>query len=144
MSSGAAAAPRKRVLSGIQPTGSLHLGNYLGALRQWVAKQDDFENFYCVVDLHAITAPHDPKRLARETLDAAAMYMAAGLHPDRSTIFVQSHVHEHAELAWLLNCTTPIGWLERMIQFKEKARKQDKVGEKAAQQTREGRTTDMP
>jgi len=115
---------KKRVLSGVQPTGTLHLGNYLGAIRQWVANQDEFENYFCVVDLHAITAPHDPKKLRDETLAAAAMYIAAGIDPKRSNIFVQSHVRAHTELAWLLNCITPMGWLERMIQYKEKAKKQ--------------------
>lgn len=115
---------RKRVLSGVQPTGTLHLGNYLGAIRQWVSNQDQFDNFFCVVDLHAITVPHDPKKLEQETLQAAAMYLAAGIDPSRSHIFVQSHVRAHTELAWLLNCITPINWLERMIQYKEKAKKQ--------------------
>lgn len=120
---------RKRVLSGVQPTGSLHLGNYLGAIRQWVSYQDLHDNFFCVVDLHAITAPHDPKRLAKETRESAAMYLACGIDPEKSTVFVQSHVTAHAELAWLLNCITPISWLERMIQYKEKAVKQgDNVG----------------
>lgn len=114
----------KRVLSGVQPTGTLHLGNYLGAIRQWVAYQEDYDNFFCVVDLHAITAPHDPKKLRQETLAAAAMYIACGIDPAKSTIFVQSHVKAHAELCWLLNCITPINWLERMIQYKEKAIKQ--------------------
>ncbi|EKU20762.1 tryptophanyl-tRNA synthetase, partial [Nannochloropsis gaditana CCMP526] len=115
---------RKRVLSGVQPTGSLHLGNYLGAIRQWVKNQDEYESFFCVVDLHAITAPHDPKRLRQETIEAAALYLAAGIEPSKSTIFVQSHVLAHTELTWLLNCVTPMNWLERMIQFKEKAIKQ--------------------
>lgn len=115
---------RKRVLSGVQPTGALHLGNYLGAIRQWVANQDNYDNYFCVVDLHAITVPHDPKKLRQETLQSAAMYLASGIDPKRSTIFVQSHVRAHAELAWLLNCVTPMNWLERMIQFKEKAKKQ--------------------
>lgn len=114
------AARVKRVLSGVQPTGALHLGNYLGAIRQWVANQDSYDNYFCVVDLHAITVPHDPKRLRQETLSAAAMYIASGIDPDRSTVFVQSHVRAHAEMAWLLNCVTPMNWLERMIQFKEK------------------------
>lgn len=111
----------KRVLSGVQPTGTLHLGNYLGAIRQWVKNQDDYDNFFCVVDLHAITAPHNPKQLADDTLQAAAMYLACGIDPKKSKIFVQSHVKAHAELTWLLNCITPINWLERMIQYKEKA-----------------------
>jgi tryptophanyl-tRNA synthetase len=114
----------KRVLSGVQPTGTLHLGNYLGAIRQWVAYQEEYDNFFCVVDLHAITAPHDPKKLRQDTLAAAAMYIACGIDPAKSTIFVQSHVKAHAELCWLLNCITPINWLERMIQYKEKAVKQ--------------------
>ena len=120
----AEAARRKRVLSGVQPTGALHLGNYLGAIRQWVANQEAYDNYFCVVDLHAITVPHDPKKLRQETLQSAAMYLAAGIDPSRSTIFVQSHVRAHAEMAWLLNCITPMNWLERMIQFKEKAKKQ--------------------
>lgn len=115
---------KKRVLSGVQPTGTLHLGNYLGAIRQWVANQDEYENYFCVVDLHAITAPHDPKKLRDETLAAAAMYIAAGIDPKKSSIFVQSHVRAHTELTWLLNCITPMSWLEKMIQYKEKAKKQ--------------------
>lgn len=111
----------KRILSGVQPTGTLHLGNYLGAIRQWVKNQDDYDNFFCVVDLHAITAPHNPKQLSDDTLQAAAMYLACGIDPKKSKIFVQSHVKAHAELTWLLNCITPISWLERMIQYKEKA-----------------------
>jgi tryptophanyl-tRNA synthetase len=114
----------KRVLSGVQPTGTLHLGNYLGAIRQWVANQDLYDNYFCVVDLHAITAPHNPKKLRQETLQSAAMYIASGIDPKKSKIFVQSHVKAHAELAWLLNCITPMNWLERMIQYKEKAVKQ--------------------
>ena len=105
-------ATKKRVLSGIQPTGTLHLGNYLGALRQWVVNQDKYDNFFCVVDLHAVTSPHDPKLLKDDTLKAVALYIAAGLDPEKCTIFIQSHVSAHAELAWLLNCATPISWLE--------------------------------
>lgn len=115
---------KQRVLSGVQPTGSLHLGNYLGAIRQWTNNQDQYDNFFFVVDLHAITLPHDRKALAETTLQAVAMYMACGIDPSKSSIFVQSHVRAHAELTWLLNCTTPIGWLQRMIQFKEKSRKE--------------------
>ena len=115
---------KKRVLSGVQPTGNLHIGNYLGAIRNWVETQADYENFFCVVDLHAITVPHDPKTLASNTRDIAALYIACGIDPEVSTIFVQSHVSAHAELTWLLNCITPLNWLERMIQFKEKAVKQ--------------------
>jgi tryptophanyl-tRNA synthetase len=113
---------RLRVLSGIQPTAdSFHLGNYLGALRQWVALQDTYDAFYCVVDLHAITTPQDPVLLTRRTRVAAAQLLAAGLDPDRCTLFVQSHVAEHAELAWILGCLTGFGEASRMIQFKDKA-----------------------
>ncbi len=115
---------KKRVLSGVQPTGSLHLGNYLGAIRNWVASQAEYENYFCVVDLHAITVPHDPAALAANTYTVAALYLACGIDPAHATIFVQSHVSAHAELTWLLNCITPLNWLEDMIQFKEKAVKQ--------------------
>ena len=115
---------RPRVLSGVQPTGSLHLGNWLGAIRNWVDLQDSHDTFFCVVDLHAITVPHDPARLAEDTLSTAALYLACGIDPERATVFVQSQVSAHSELAWLLNCVTPLNWLERMIQFKEKALKQ--------------------
>ncbi|BAY52996.1 tryptophan--tRNA ligase [Thermosynechococcus vestitus] len=115
---------KKRVLSGVQPTGSLHLGNYLGAIRNWVAGQAEYENYFCVVDLHAITVPHDPAELAANTYTVAALYLACGIDPAHATIFVQSHVSAHAELTWLLNCITPLNWLEDMIQFKEKAVKQ--------------------
>jgi tryptophanyl-tRNA synthetase len=114
----------QRVLSGIQPTGNLHLGNYLGAIRNWVEIQHQYENFFCVVDLHAITVPHNPQTLANDTYAIAALYLACGIDLQHSTIFVQSHVSAHSELAWLLNCVTPLNWLERMIQFKEKAIKQ--------------------
>ncbi|KAL7534568.1 hypothetical protein ACHAXR_005957 [Thalassiosira sp. AJA248-18] len=136
----------RRILSGVQPTGSLHLGNYLGAIKQWVEFQntgefasaenldgEEFtedenvevinENFFCVVDLHAITVPQDPGELEESTLASAALYIAAGIDPKKSKVFVQSHVSAHAELAWLLNCATPMNWLERMIQFKDKAKK---------------------
>ena len=113
---------RLRVLSGIQPTAdSFHLGNYLGALRQWVALQDVYDAFYCVVDLHAMTLPWDPALLPRRTRVAAAQLLAAGLDPDRCTLFVQSHVPEHAELAWVLGCLTGFGEASRMIQFKDKS-----------------------
>lgn len=118
------AVRRKRILSGVQPTGSLHLGNYLGAIKQWVSYQHDYDSYFCVVDLHAITVPQDPKKLRTETLQAAAMYIASGIDPTKSTIFVQSHVPAHTELTWLFNCVTPMNWLERMIQYKEKAIKQ--------------------
>jgi tryptophanyl-tRNA synthetase len=115
---------KQRVLSGIQTTGSLHLGNYLGAIRNWVDIQQDYDNFFFFADLHAITVPHDAKVLAENTLKMAAVYLASGIDLNCSTIFVQSHVSAHSELAWLLNCVTPLNWLERMIQFKEKAVKQ--------------------
>ena len=112
---------KKRVFSGIQPSGSLHLGNYLGAIRNWVHDQDKFENIFCVVDQHAITVPYDPGDLKRGVREAVGIYLAAGLDPQRCFIFVQSHVHEHTELAWLLTCLTPMGWLQRMTQFKERS-----------------------
>ncbi len=124
MTEAAHAPARPRVLSGVQPTGALHLGNWLGAIRNWVALQDSHETFFCVVDLHAITVPHDPRRLAEDTLTTAALYLACGIDPQHSTVFVQSHVSAHSELCWLLNCVTPLNWLERMIQFREKALKQ--------------------
>jgi tryptophanyl-tRNA synthetase len=113
-----------RVLSGIQPTAdSFHLGNYLGAVRQWVALQDTHDAFYCVVDLHAITVPQDPAALRRRTRVAAAQLFAAGLDPERCTVFVQSHVPEHTELAWVLSCLTGFGEASRMVQFKDKSAK---------------------
>jgi tryptophanyl-tRNA synthetase len=117
--------PKLRVLSGIQPTAdSFHLGNYLGALRQWVALQDSYDAFYCVVDLHAITVPQDPAQLSQRTRVAAAQLIGAGLDPDRCTLFVQSHVAEHSELAWILGCITGFGEASRMIQFKDKSAKE--------------------
>lgn len=114
-----------RVLSGIQPTaGSFHLGNYLGAVRQWVALQESHDAFYMVVDLHAITVPQDPKELRQNTRIAAAQLLAAGLDPERCTLFVQSHVPEHAQLGWVMNCLTGFGEASRMTQFKDKAAKQ--------------------
>jgi tryptophanyl-tRNA synthetase len=112
-----------RILSGMQPTNQLHLGNYLGALKNWVALQDKGENLFCVVDLHAITVPQDPAILTQSTREIAAAYIAAGIDTQKSTIFVQSHVTAHAELSWILSCFTPMGWLNRMTQFKEKAGK---------------------
>src|SRR5690606_36898875 len=115
---------RPRVLSGIQPTAdSFHLGNYLGALRNWVAMQDTHDTFYCVVDLHAITAGHDPKVLRHRTRVSAAQLLAIGLDPERCTLFVQSHVPEHAQLAWVLGCITGFGEASRMTQFKDKSAK---------------------
>jgi len=116
---------RPRVLSGIQPTAdSFHLGNYLGAVRNWVALQDTHDAFYCVVDLHAITAGHEPKQLRARTRASAAQLFAMGLDPDRCTLFVQSHVPEHAQLAWVLSCITGFGEASRMTQFKDKSQKQ--------------------
>lgn len=123
--------PRNRVFSGVQPTGNLHLGNYLGAIRHFVGLQDTHECIYCVVDLHAITAWQDPKELASNTREVAAAYIAAGVDPEKHIIFNQSKVSAHAELAWILDCTARIGWLNRMTQFKEKAgkdREQASVG----------------
>ncbi|MFF7756431.1 tryptophan--tRNA ligase [Streptomyces griseorubiginosus] len=119
------ASDRPRVLSGIQPTaGSFHLGNYLGAVRQWVALQETHDAFYMVVDLHAITVPQDPKELTANTRLAAAQLLAAGLDPERCTLFVQSHVPEHAQLAWVMNCLTGFGEASRMTQFKDKSARQ--------------------
>jgi tryptophanyl-tRNA synthetase len=115
---------KQRVLSGVQPTGNYHLGNYLGAIRNWVEGQSEYENYLFVADLHAITVPHDPIQLATDTYTLAALYLACGLDLNHSTIFVQSHVSAHSELTWLLNCITPLNWLQDMIQFKEKAVKQ--------------------
>ena len=116
--------PRPRVLSGVQPTGALHLGNWLGAIRNWVELQDTHDTYVCVVDLHAITVPHDPSQLAADTRSTAALYLACGMDPKRCSIFIHSQVAAHSELCWLLNCVTPLNWLERMIQFKEKSVKQ--------------------
>lgn len=115
---------KQRILSGVQPTGNLHLGNYLGAIRNWVEGQSEYENYFCVVDLHAITVPHNPETLAADTYTIAALYLACGIDLEHSTIFIQSHVPAHSELTWLLNCITPLNWLQDMIQFKEKAVKQ--------------------
>ena len=112
-----------RIFSGIQPTGNLHLGNYLGAIRNWVALQHDYECIFCIVDLHALTQPQDPAELRASTREVTAAYIAAGIDPERCIIFNQSMVSAHAELAWLLGCLTPLGWLNRMTQFKEKAGK---------------------
>lgn len=118
---------KKVVFSGIQPTGNIHLGNYLGAVRNWVANQEDKVNFFCVVDLHSLTVPQDPKELQFQTRSLAAMLLAAGIDPDKSTLFIQSHVSVHAEGCWLLNCITPLGWLQRMTQFKDKSTKQESI-----------------
>lgn len=115
---------KQRVLSGVQTTGNLHLGNYLGAIRNWVEGQNQYDNYFFLADLHAITVPHDRETLAENTYEVAALYLACGLDLAHTTIFVQSHVPAHAEFAWLLNCITPLNWLEDMIQFKEKRVKQ--------------------
>ena len=114
---------RKRIFSGIQPSGKLHLGNYLGAVRNWVQLQDEYDCVYCVVDEHAITVRQDPAELRRKTLELFAQLIACGIDPERSTLFVQSHVPQHAEIAWVLNCYTMFGELSRMTQFKDKSAK---------------------
>ncbi|HVE46590.1 MAG TPA: tryptophan--tRNA ligase [Acidimicrobiales bacterium] len=118
-----------RVLSGIQPTGDAHLGNYLGAIRHWVEDQQHHDSYFCVVDLHALTVPRDPADLRARTLETAMLLLAAGLDPALCTLFVQSHLHEHAELAWVLQCVASVGELRRMTQFKDKA---GKAGEESA------------
>src|SRR6202140_3519565 len=112
-----------RIFSGVQPTGNLHLGNYLGAIRNWVALQRDYDCIFCIVDLHALTQPQDPTQLRGQTREAPPVYVAPGIDPERCIIFNQSTVPAHAELAWLLGTLTPLGWLNRMTQFKEKAPK---------------------
>ena len=116
-----------RVLSGIQPSGDLHLGNYLGAVRNWVADQDRADAYYCIVDLHALTSQMDPEVLRRQTVDAACVLLASGLDPERCTLFVQSHVPAHQQLTWLLECTATMGELRRMTQFKDKGGAQESV-----------------
>ena len=116
-----------RVLSGVQPTGNLHLGNYLGAIRNFVGLQETHECLYCVVDMHAITVFQDPKELAANTREVAAAFIAAGVDPKNHIVFNQAQVAQHAELAWVLNCVSRMGWLNRMTQFKEKAGKGDGV-----------------
>ncbi|HXP12529.1 MAG TPA: tryptophan--tRNA ligase [Stellaceae bacterium] len=113
-----------RIFSGVQPTGNLHLGNYLGAIRNWVGLQKDFDCIFCIVDLHALTTPQDPKELKAQTREVTSAYIACGIDPERCIIFNQSAVSAHSELAWLLGCLTPLGWLNRMTQFKEKAGKE--------------------
>jgi len=115
----------KRIFSGAQPTGNVHLGNYLGALRNWVALQHEYESFYCIVNLHAITVQQDPQLLAAKTRDLARIYLAVGIDPQVSTVFIQSDVPQHAELTWVLNCVARVSELERMTQYKDKAQKQE-------------------
>lgn len=117
----------KRVLSGIQPSGNVHLGNYLGAIRNWVRQQAEKINYFCIVDLHSLTIPQNPQTLRHQTRSLAALLLAAGINPDQSTLFIQSHVTAHAESCWLLNCLTPLGWLQRMTQFKDKSAKQESI-----------------
>ena len=118
---------KKIVFSGIQPTGNIHLGNYLGAVRNWVREQAENVNYFCIVDLHSLTVRQDPDNLRFQTRSLAALYLACGIDPEVSTIFIQSHVTAHAEGCWLLNCITPLGWLQRMTQFKDKSAKQESV-----------------
>lgn len=120
--------PKKRVFSGIQPSGNFHLGNYLGATKNWVVDQHKYENIFCIVDLHALTVYQDPAELYHKTREVALIYLACGLDLEHCAIFVQSHLPAHAELTWLLNCITPLGWLERMTQYKDKSTKQERVG----------------
>jgi tryptophanyl-tRNA synthetase len=115
---------KKRVFSGIKPSGSPHLGNYLGATRRWAAEQDRYDNIFCIVDLHAITEYVEPAELKQYIREQTGMLIAAGIDPDKSILFQQSHVPEHSELAWLLNCYIPMGWMQRMTQYKEKAEQQ--------------------
>lgn len=125
----ASAVPvRRRVFSGIQPSGEFHLGNYVGAVKNWLRLQDSgSENFYCVVDLHSLTVPQNPEELRARTRSLAGIMLAAGIDPEKSTIFVQSHVSAHAEGSWLLNCVTPLGWLHKMTQYKDKSARQESV-----------------
>jgi tryptophanyl-tRNA synthetase len=120
---------KTRVFSGMQPTGNLHIGNYLGALKNWVRIQNDYECIFCIVDLHAVTMYQEPGELRAKIEEIAALYLAAGIDPKISAIMVQSEVAAHAELAWMLTCVTPVGWLERMTQYKAKAAKQESVGD---------------
>lgn len=119
---------KKRVFSGIQPSGNLTIGNYLGAIKNWVAEQHKYDNIFCVVDLHALTVPQDPEVLYHKTREVALLYLACGIDLEHCAIFVQSHIAAHSELTWLLNCVTPVGWLERMTQFKDKSAKQESIG----------------
>ncbi|MCS7026190.1 MAG: tryptophan--tRNA ligase [Bryobacteraceae bacterium] len=120
---------KKRVLSGVQPSGNLHIGNYLGALKNWVEIQYDYESIFCIVDLHAITVYQKPEELRNNIRTLAALFLACGVDPKHSAVVVQSTVKQHAELAWLLTCVTPVGWLERMTQYKAKAALQETIGD---------------
>ena len=114
---------RQRIFSGIQPSGNLHLGNYLGAIANWVAMQDEFDSIFCVVDMHAITVSQDPVALRQKTIEIAKIYLASGIDPQKSALFVQSHIPEHAELCWILNTIAKVPELEKMTQFKDKSQK---------------------
>lgn len=118
-----------RVLSGVQPSGNLHIGNYLGAIKNWVAIQNQYESIFCIVDLHAITVYQDPAELKQKIRETAGLFLACGIDPEQSSVIVQSTVPGHAELAWMLTCVTPVGWLERMTQYKSKAAGQETVGD---------------
>ena len=120
---------KARVFSGVQPTGNLHIGNYLGALKNWVEIQGNYESIFGIVDLHAITVYQEPAELRAKILETAGLFLAAGIDPKQSTIVVQSSVPEHSELAWMLTCVTPVGWLERMTQYKAKSQAQETVGD---------------
>ncbi len=120
---------KARVLSGVQPSGQLHLGNYLGALKNWAEIQGDYESIFCIVDLHAITVYQSPQDLSEKIRETAALFIAAGIDPEKSSIVVQSSVSGHAELAWMLTCVAPLGWLYRMTQFKAKSEKQETIGD---------------
>ncbi len=115
---------KKRAFSGIQPTGNIHIGNYLGAIQHWVRSQGELDSIFCIVDLHAITVPQEPAVLKAKTREVTAILFAAGIDPEQSAVFVQSHISAHAELAWILNCFLPMGWMRRMTQFKQKSQRQ--------------------
>ncbi len=118
---------KKRSFSGIQPTGNIHIGNYLGAIKHWVSLQEEYDNIFCVVDLHAITIFQEPKTLRAKTRELAALLFAAGIDPKKSVLFIQSHISAHAELAWIINCVAPMSWLMRMTQFKDKSQQAEQV-----------------
>jgi tryptophanyl-tRNA synthetase len=130
VSSNTSSDKKPRVLSGVQPTGKVHIGNYIGALSLWAENQDRYDSLFCVVDLHALTIPEaiKPDDLRSKSREVAALYIACGIDPAKSSVFLQSEVHEHAELCWILNCVTPLGWLHRMTQFKSKSAQLESVG----------------
>jgi tryptophanyl-tRNA synthetase len=119
---------KKRIFSGVQPSGNLHIGNYLGAIANWVKLQEEYESIFCVVDMHAITVPQDPETLRKKTIEIAKIYLAAGIDPNKSVIFVQSQIAQHAELGWILNTITKISELDKMTQFKDKSQKEGREG----------------